>query len=78
MNSGSPLFHSDGLGYLQRAAGRCRSVRVAVWRERAQRRRGRGPVLVSLHVTTLRTNHESAFITNGCEGEQSGSESASR
>lgn len=41
------FVHSDGPGYLQRAAGRRGSVRFAVWRERAQRCCGRGSLLVS-------------------------------
>lgn len=59
------LFHSDGPGYLQRAAGRRGSVRSAVWRERPQRCRGRGSVLVSrLSFRRQHTKFKSASVLN--------------
>lgn len=57
MNSLFFLFSSHGSGHLQRAAGGCGPVRSALRRERAQRRRGRGSVLVSAPPTLSAPPH---------------------
>lgn len=63
-----PFVHSDGPGHLQRAAGRRGSVCSAVRRERAQRRGGRGSVLVSRPpLLTSHSNHESASMPDRLE-----------